>query len=275
MEHSQTNNTGQEINTRKTGKTLFIFAGVLIVLFLVWYLVFQSVSTVKYVKYLDNLNDNLLKKEIGQFLNTAPAEEELERLIQVLGKKAYLDARMKMAESDSVRLVINLPDSLIFIEIKGMTVHTVKIIKYKSSGLIQNMPDMVKIDWLSLPFKVLNTYSTIPHEPIVIKHAPADTTEAQNMPETVPEPDDLKVYFTYETNKNLILHFNQIEEGKMDGVFLQRLKRNWKKLRKSVSIMVRFQKSYFTLSLELSVSRQDAKTIFRALPNYPQITILL
>lgn len=274
MENNITENKIQ-ISYRKKNSLILIITGLIFFVLLTWYLVFQSITAANYAEKLNSLNDSIFNVRVGQ--NFAPPREPdfLEKLYTLEEKRAFQNAREIMSRNDSVRLTIHLPDSTIRIEIRGLVVHTAKILNFKSSKSLKNLPAMAKTNWLSEPFKAEKSISTILREPIVVKHAPADTIEAQNMPETVPEPQTGKVYFTWETAKNLIIYVNQQEEGKMKGYHVQKLRRNFRKLWKTAGAMLGFRKTEYEHTLELTLDKKDARIVYRALPEFPLITVRL
>ncbi len=261
-------------NKSKLNRAFYIPA-ILIALITLWYMVYESISTVRYASQMNSLNDSIFAARIGSQFSVPGTENFTEELIEKEKQKAFLNSRIIMSRPDSVRLTINLPDSILQLEIRGLVVHTSKILKYNASGLLQRKHALLKAHWISEPFQAVKNYSTIPREPIVVVYAPADTIEAQNAPELVPEPDKTNIYFTYVTDKNLIIHVNQSENGKKDGYLFQNLLRNYKKFKNSVDEMIKFKNKEIVHSLELTISMQDAKTIYRALPEYPMITVRL
>lgn len=274
MENHITDNNFQ-VKKSKKARLILIITGLLISILLIWYMVYQSITAAGFASRLNSLNDSLYVARIGQ--NFAPPRQAdfLENLYMLEEKRAFQNAREIMSRSDSVRLTIHLPDSTLRIEIKGLVVHTAKILNFKTSGSLKKWPAMVKSYWLSEPFRAEKNISTILREPIVIKHAPADTIEAQNTPETVPKTETGNVYFTYETGKNLIIHINQSVDGKKKGYLKQKMSRNFRKFIRTARAMLSFKKSEYQQTLELTITKKDAKTVYRALPEFPMITVRL
>jgi hypothetical protein len=274
MEINITENNLQ-VNQNKKGRFIIIFTALVFFGLLTWYLVYRSIIVAEYAEKLNSLNDSIFKARVGQNFAPPIQTDFLENLYNLEEKRAFQNAREIMSRTDSVRLTIHLPDSTLRIEIKGLVVHTAKILHFKKSGVLNNLPVMAKSGWLSEPFKAEKSISTIVREPIVVKQAPADTIEAQNMPETVPQPETGNVYFTWETGRNLIIHINQVEEGKMKGFLVQRFKRNFRIFRKNAVAMLNFRKTEYEHTLELTLDKRDARIVYRALPEFPLITVRL
>lgn len=274
MENNITENNLQ-VNHCKKPRLILILTGLVFFGLLTWYLIHQSITAAEYAGKINSLNDSIFNARVGQ--NFAPPREPdfLDNLYMFEEKRAFQNAREMMSRTDSVRLTIHLPDSTLRIEIKGLVVHTAKILNFKPSGSLKNLPAMAKSGWLSEPFKAEKSISTILREPIIVKHAPADTIEAQNMPETVPQPETASVYFTWETGRNLIIHINQQEDGKMKGYLAQKLRRNFRKFWKTAGAMLNFSKTEYNHTLELTLDKKDARIVYRALPEFPLITVRL
>ena len=56
----------------------------------------------------------------------------------MLKEKAFLQARISMAETDSVYMRLNLTDSTANLEISGVAVHSAKISEIKISGILRS-----------------------------------------------------------------------------------------------------------------------------------------
>ena len=55
----------------------------------------------------------------------------------MLKEKAFLQARISMAETDSVYMTLNLADSTANLEISGVAVHSARISGIKISGILR------------------------------------------------------------------------------------------------------------------------------------------
>lgn len=265
------NQTAQIKNRSK--KSIRLTALVLVLMLVSGYLAFQFLSARNYAIQTNLIMDSLYRERVGSQFAPPVKEDFWDNLVEMEKAKAFNNARMKMAQSDTVRLVIHLPDSTLRLEIKGLTVHTAKILDLRVSPSLSKIPPLVKVWFFSVPFKTTGYYSAIPHEPIVIKHAPADTIEAQNSPVLPPEPDDRNVYFTYKTGRNMVIHFNQSENGKRKAYLWQKISRDLAYFKESLGYMIRFRYRPFQHKVEITIDKQDARTIYRALPEYPLIAI--
>lgn len=250
-------------------KLIFILPPLLLAVVLLWYIAYQSLAARNFARDLNQLNDSLFLTQIGK--NYSPPEEDdyIEKLTQAEARLASLRARKLLAESDSVRIVINLRDSMVFLEIRGLTVHAAKMLAVDFPPWFNELPLFARVAWLSEPFRTVRTYSTIPHEPIIIRHAPVDTIEAQSMPSTIPEPESKAVHFTYQTNQHLLIHVSQVSGDRIKTPFLIRFRRQMRDMKRIFLEMTGLTDRQYLATLKIYLSPQDAKTIFRALPGYP------
>ena len=58
--------------------------------------------------------------------------------LKLLKEKSFLQSRIAMAESDSIYVTVNIPDSTIDLEICGVVVHSTKIQKMSISNIIKS-----------------------------------------------------------------------------------------------------------------------------------------
>ena len=58
----------------------------------------------------------------------------------LIKEKTYKEALLKLAESDSIQLVINLSDSTVNLSIKGVVIHRTKIRSFSRDRIFKAMP---------------------------------------------------------------------------------------------------------------------------------------
>jgi len=100
---------------------------------------------------------------------------EMQALIK---EKAYKESLLKLSQSDSIQLVIDLTDSIVGLSIKGVSIHQTRIREFSKDKFLERLPLMHEIKLLSEPLQVRHIYATIVKEPVVVRHAPKDTLEA-------------------------------------------------------------------------------------------------
>ncbi|HQM04894.1 MAG TPA: hypothetical protein PK688_03720 [Tenuifilaceae bacterium] len=190
---------------------------------------------------------------------------------------AYYHAQLEAANSDSVVLCINFPDSTATLLIKGVTVHTAKIDRYRVSNFFTKIDQRILYKALSYPFRVERQTSSIPKVPLMIKIAPKDTSEYT--PDIVPDTTDVNpVYFLLETKPGMLVYFYETPKNQsrisFNGVITD-IKDRTAILLDDLQRIVHFRKLDYKPSITLRLNRKDAKIIFRAIPNDALIILKL
>ncbi|MCX6234409.1 MAG: hypothetical protein NT175_06735 [Bacteroidetes bacterium] len=190
--------------------------------------------------------------------------------------ESYLNSRLKMAVTDSVSLSINLHDSVLNMEIKGVVVRTCKISDYKISKGFMKMTHEQLHDWIDNPFTLQNTVSTILAAPVVYIKAPKDTIEAGQKSQIPTLPADTAVYYRLNFDRDLVVDIDQKETPPSEGK-KERRKYRFHNLYQAASDNIRFlfhsEKSRYKLWMRLELSREDARIVYRALPDKAMLTL--
>lgn len=195
--------------------------------------------------------------------------------LALIREKSFLQSRTLMAQTDSIYLTINLPDSSADVEISGVTVYTAKISEYRMSGILSKGRRDIIYSMLSQPLTIENSISSIRKEPLMIKTAPKDTSEYQ--PDVIPDTSLVEpVNVIFEMNNGIRIYVYQQEvndEAGRSHTFRfdmnQRLKDTWASLRSAAV----FKIPEYHPFIKIKIPRQDAKIIYRALPRKGQIGI--
>jgi hypothetical protein len=182
-------------------------------------------------------------------------------------EQAFLQARLKLAQTDSIFLVVDLVDSIASLEIKGVELRRCKVIR---SNLNVEGEYMRKIgilsDWLSAPFVLQQEHATIPKEPIRVKEAPKNADEANLMPpEEVPVEDDVVNFWLY-FNRNLSLSVKEVQPPSFSDRF-RKIKERFQFELDDLGFSLRLKKPQSQVRISLELSREDAKAVYRALPD--------
>jgi len=199
----------------------------------------------------------------------ANQEGEVLRIISKENEKAFQQTRLALAEKDSIYMVLNIPDSMLLLEIKGVTVKKVKIPDMVISNRFALIPHENMLPWISKPFILERDLSTIPKSPIVVKQAPKDTIEAAKMSSKPTPPDSTNVFFTLYFDRNLILEVEQaepLEKGETEKVLTyQKIKRK-ESTRSVFQILRNPQQKDQPMVIKLVISESEARAIYRAVP---------
>lgn len=195
--------------------------------------------------------------------------------LSLLKEKAYLQARISMAETDSIYLTFNLPDSAVNLEISGVIVHTAKIKNLKMSNILEKGNEYIISSMLSSPFTIEKEISSIVKEPLMISMAPKDTSEYQ--PDIMPDTADYEpVNYILEMHNGLRIYVYQDEKSSSgEGIHFSGFDLR-DRLRNSLSAMKRiivFKIPEYHPFIKIRLARADAKIIYRAIPSHGQIAV--
>lgn len=197
--------------------------------------------------------------------------------MKMVRQKAFLQARISMAETDSVYMTLNLDDSTANLEISGVAVHSVKINEIKISGILRSEDEYAISAMLSTPMNIISDFATIKKEPLMIKMAPKDTSEFK--PDIIPDTSDYEpVNYILEMDNGVRIFVYQdtdtITSDKNNLFFFDlndRLKNTWS----SVKSLARFRVPEYHPFIRIRLPKADAKILYRATPRRGQIAVYM
>lgn len=215
--------------------------------------------------------------------NQKPDKDQKILLNEVFEKEknlVLLQNRLALSKQDSIYLVLNIPDSTIAIEIKGLAARTNKIQSFELSKRLKHAQHEALLEWLSEPFTLENELSTIPKTPVLIVEAPKDTAEAAKLPRKPLEPEKTFVQYTLWFSRNLVLEVEQTEMPLEEdfGIIHQYKHRYDSSFKRSiVNKIVEPMYEDQPIHIKIKLSEADARAIFRAMPhsNYAKIILKL
>jgi hypothetical protein len=196
----------------------------------------------------------------------------LRELTAARSELVWLTARQQNARTDSLSLSLNLVDSTLVLEIRGVTLRVCPVRDFRISG-----PGLAT-DSLATPFELQSYRATTEKIPIVVKKAPKDTVEAAKelLEPVLPVRDD--VYAWLHFNRQLELIIRQSEAPgftgwmkKNRGGFVSNIAR----LADAVGQLAHLQFPRVRREVIITIDREDARAIYRALPEHAALAVLL
>lgn len=190
--------------------------------------------------------------------------------------EAILNSNLMLAKADSISLIIDLSDSLVLLSFKGVNLFQSKISAIKYNKGLEKMPLFLLDSLFSGPFLTESELSSIEKFPIVVKKAPKDSIEA-NLANKAPElPRFTDVFWFFTFNNSLAIEIQQEEEALVgspgDYRKYKREKSKWLRQKDLKAITHADQKGY-TYQLSIEIPREDARSIYRALPINPVVIV--
>jgi hypothetical protein len=197
--------------------------------------------------------------------------------LSLLKEKAFLQSRISMAETDSIYMTLNIPDSTANLEISGVSVHSAKMKEMKVSKILLAGNRYAILSMLSLPLNIVNDIATIKKEPLMIKMAPKDTSEFK--PDIIPDTTDIEpVNYILEMDNGIKIFFYQDTDTTTtdrNNLFFfdlnDRLRGTWSSLKSVARIKVPEYHPF----IKIKLPKADAKILYRAIPRHGQIAIYM
>jgi len=192
--------------------------------------------------------------------------------------KAYLSNLLLLTYQDSAYLNLNLSDSLLLLEIKGVTVRECPLTDIRVTKRLRCLNKSQLVHWISTPFLGRADLSTIPKIRYVVKEAPKDTNEAALQSDSPIPADTSSVYFKIYFNLHLAIEVRQLEdpydhEEDVIGDYEKEIQGAVR--RKTMQAVVAGLSPEPEILIRLEVSKADARAIYRGLPVHPGLALKL
>jgi hypothetical protein len=251
----------------------FIFYLILILFFIV-----LITSNYKHESCDIGVNDSL-KITPGQdsIRKIDPVVRLKNKLTRLELEKTFWNSRISLAKDDHHHLVLNLPDSALYLDIKGTTVHECPLNKYSISGTIMSLleTDQAK-QWLQEPFQLENEWATIPKRPIRVKDISYVGWEADSLDFSPSGADTTDVFIILQFSRDLTLGLKQDKEVTSNDPFLMHQKDSDPDstlLENTINKKKQFSQLLNGLWIDVSITRSDAIAIFRAITKNSKIIL--
>jgi hypothetical protein len=190
-------------------------------------------------------------------------------------QKSYYQARVNMAETDSICLALNLADSTATLEISGVAVHKVKLTGISVCKVLRNADEYALTSLLAAPLTIENDISSVKKEPVMIKIAPKDTSEYK--PDILPDTTRSEaVNYIFEMSGGLRIYVYQSADENEKGrsnIFSFDLADRMRNISGNLSSIIRFKIPEYHPYIKLRMKKSDARIIYRALPRHGLISV--
>jgi len=187
---------------------------------------------------------------------------------------AFLEARHTMSKVDSISLAVNLNDTIATLEMGGVVVFEALLEGFRVSPLLRALKPEALSNLLRSPARVVSYHATIDKEPITVKQAPRDTTEAALDDDELPVVTRQAAFFTLHLDSGIRIVVMPHEEGGFDR-FVYIARQNLYLFKQRLSVLFKGSLPEYVPIIMIEVSADDAKTLFRALPEHAQVALKL
>jgi hypothetical protein len=232
----------------------------------IYYFIMAALSPVIYIRDLNSrygADTTLLKTLDARFLQDSA-------YLAVSEKLAFTGARMRMSSSDSIGMIVNLPDSVIALEIKGVTLRSIPIISYSVAGSMSGIDRYALSSLMAEPMLIESSEATIAKEPLMVKIAPRDTAEASALPLIVPDtlmitPVNFRLRLT---NGVRLVVLQEVTDDAAEKMARNRFlfKQSVRDASVGFTRALAFRFPVYEPEIRVIVSKVDARIIYRAIP---------
>ena len=246
-------------------KILTILVPVLLLLVALQYSIFSVISVRKQYQNICNLANNNIPQ---------PSEED-SIWIQLYKEKTWLESRLNSAKSDSICLAINLKDSVVQLELKGVVLLSSPMITYSTDRLLKELTPGGYHHLFSKETQAINALSTIEKVPLTIKQAPKDTIEYASQSHVVDSLPNEEVHWLMQFENGIELRIEGSDIGTQKKIWRNKF---WRKQDFATTIAklnktLKFETPDYKPGISVVISKADAKAIYRALPEKPYVNI--
>ena len=260
-----------EIEKKSTvWKKVLYTLGYLLLGFMIYYLVMSVISPSAKISEINST-----------FMYQMPENSKTDKrifsdsaFVNVNREKAWYQARIVMAESDSICLAINLSDSTAILEITGVKVHKAKISGFSVSKIFSKADEYSVSTMLSVPFTISKDYATLRKEPVMLKMAPKDTSEYK--PDILPDTTNseaVNCMLEMENGIRLYLYQDVEDEGGRLNHFFFGLNDRLRNIRDNLKSIIRLKVPEYHPAIRIRLPKADARIIYRALPKNGQVAV--
>lgn len=246
-----------------------VIAAVVFVALSVWYITGTVRSVNRYVDQFNTdfgIQDDSVGKQVNMY--RVPGYHEL------LKQKGLLSSQIRLAKNDSIGLFLNLSDSVAQLMIKGVAVREIPLRKIGLPSLFKRTSQEALYEWLSEPVRIKTLKATIAKEPVNVVQAPKDSSDV--IPAVKPDTTNSEpVFFILDSDRGLRLYFYQTESGGKDwsAALAFAWADRWQEVKRNVSAILNLQVPEYIPTLRIGITKEDAKVLYRALPENGRIVI--
>lgn len=237
---------------RKLVFRVAIFWSVLLILFIV-NLVFSMVNVNNYVSESGIATDSSLVSDNWNNL-------EIQNLMK---EKLWLEQQLLLAKSDSFSLGINLKESVVQVQLKGTVLFRAKILEQSPAQFFTNIDRNTYLNFFGDVAKIDSSIAGFSKRPIQKVIAPAIGTEKEITKTDTTAAEQITWNFTTSNQIRVVIY--GVEQNP-DSTFNITRNKDLFNYRIKDGFSLPFSKKY-TATLFLWINDNDAKSIYRALPD--------
>jgi hypothetical protein len=257
------------LKTHNRGRIIGIILLVILANYLIILLIIPGIQ----VRRLDRSYAALQENESSPLKFSEHSE-----LFTLQKKKTFLEARLKMARTDSIGLAVDLPDSVLTLDINGIILHRAKINRYKASKTFRAINPETCLGLCSEPLRIISHRATVERIPVIYRKAPKDSIEAAEYLSEVPDTIITKPPMViFSADHYIQLHLYPSEDIPFSGKFIKLMFNTVQELklhRYYLSCIIRLKLPAYHPRIKIYLADREIISIYRALPEDARLTIM-
>lgn len=256
-------------NTKHPVRRFFAVAiPLVLVLIALQYAVLSIVSVRNHLKAVYELEDvQLLSGTFGS--DTAYFNHYKE--------KTWLETRFQIAKTDSISLSVNLKDSVLQLELKGVVLKSSPLLDFKADQFFHELTPGAYHHFFGVQATGASALSTIEKEPLIVKKAPKDTAEFNAQSHIEKDTTKLEaVHWLVKLDNGIVLKIEGTDElANTDWWGGKKFwwKQDFEQMKLDMRKTLVFKVPEYQPAISMVISEDDARAIYRALPQHPLICI--
>lgn len=253
-------------------KPIIIFGITQVVIALI---AFILIGVIPVNREIRTISGKIEEKSTGSSSKVSQEINSLIRLVRASKHhEAYLRSTLMLSKTDSISLLIDLQDSLAFLSLKGVYMFQSKISHIEINKGLKKMPYFLRDSLYTGPMLLNEDISSIEKFPIVVKKAPKDTIEANQAAPILPIQNDVFILLAFENRMviEIVQQENELAGTRSAYRSYKKIYRRWF-MTKNLQSLFDPQKQGYIYHMKIEIPREDARSIYRALPIKPFVVV--
>lgn len=232
------------------------------------YTVLSVVSVRTKIKTVNEQMDAKLLSVNGSQLDSA--------YMDLYKEKLWLETRHQIARTDEISLSVNLKDSLLQLELKGVVIKASKLFCFEADQFFYQLSPGAYYHLFATQAQVDTSVSTIAREHFMIKKAPKDTFTVETDPITLDSAKVEAVHWKIKLNNGIVFKIEGTDQTASPDWWIGKkfwVVHNLKETKHNLVQTTCFKVPEYHPEIRLVISEADAKAIYRALPEHHLVCV--
>ncbi|MCK3683319.1 hypothetical protein [Maribellus sp. YY47] len=197
--------------------------------------------------------------------------------ISAFKDRNWIECRLETSKTDSISLSVNLKDSILQLELKGVVIKTTPIIELHADRFFEELNPVAYHHYFGEETASREMQATIEKIPLIVKKAPKDTLEYAAQSHVVDTLKREDVHWLIMLDNGIELRVEGTDTTRTSNAWHNKfwLKQDYHQIKNNFAKTLKFEVPQYNPTIKLVISENDAKAIYRALPRQPRVCIRL